>query len=366
MRILLDIGHPAHVHYFRHFIRIMESKGHLFFITARNKEVTFDLLNKYKIPFISRGSGKTGLIGKIVYIFQGNWIILKAALKFKPDLFLSFGSTYPAHVAFLLRKPHITFDDTEHAVLEHIMCFPFSSTILTPESYSKNLGKKQIRFSGFIELCSLHPKYYKADISVLENLGLSIGDKFVLLRFVSWNASHDFQIKGIDNSTKIKLVDEFSKYMKVFISSEGDLPAKLEKYRLPISPEKIHDVLSLATLYIGEGATMASECAILGTPAIYVNELNAGTLKEQAHYGLLLNLRNSDNLIEEAINLIHRNNIKEEWQERREKMLKEKIDVTAFMVWFVENYPISFNIMKTNPEYQYTFKTGPLVNLSTI
>ena len=28
MRILIDIGHPAHVHYFRNFVRAMEERGH--------------------------------------------------------------------------------------------------------------------------------------------------------------------------------------------------------------------------------------------------------------------------------------------------------------------------------------------------
>ena len=37
-------------------------------------------------------------------------------------------------------------------------------------------------------------------------------------------------------------------------------------------------------------------------------------------------------------------------------MLSEKIDVTAFMVWFVENYPESVEIMKKNPDYQLRFQ----------
>lgn len=49
-------------------------------------------------------------------------------------------------------------------------------------------------------------------------------------------------------------------------------------------------------------------------------------------------------------------NLKEEWQRRRQKMLSEKIDVTAFMVWFIENYPDSVKVMKENPDYQYNFK----------
>lgn len=351
MKILLDIGHPAHVHYFRNFMKIMGEKGHTFFVTARDKEVTFSLLNTYKIPFISRGKGKTGFIGKILYIFHGDWVIIKSALKFKPNIFLSFGSSYAAHAAFILRIPHITLDDTEHAVLEHIMCFPFSSVILTPDSYLKDLGKKQLRYNGFIELCHLHPKYFIPDSSILKTLGLNIEDKFVIIRFVSWQASHDFGAAGLDFNTKLKLVNELSKYAKVFISCEGDLPEEFEKNRLNIPPEKMHDVLSFASLYIGEGATMASESAVLGTPAIYVNSLVLGYCNdEEKKYHLIFNYRNSDGVINKAIELINTPNLKKQWHQLAEAMIEDRIDVTAFIVWFVENYPGSYKKMKENPD----------------
>ena len=83
------------------------------------------------------------------------------------------------------------------------------------------------------------------------------------------------------------MVTELSKIVKVFISSEAILPFELQKYILNIPPEKMHNVLAFANLYIGEGATMASECAMLGTPAIYVNSITAGTLEEQEKYGLI-------------------------------------------------------------------------------
>lgn len=37
-------------------------------------------------------------------------------------------------------------------------------------------------------------------------------------------------------------------------------------------------------------------------------------------------------------------------------MLSDKIDVTAFMVWFIETYPESKRIMEVNPGYQKRFK----------
>ena len=356
MRILIDINHPAHFHYFRNFMKIMELKGHNFLVVARDKEVTFNLLKAYNISFMPRGKGGKGFWGKLFYLVKGDLIIYKAAKKFKPDIFLSFGSPYAAQVSRFFSKPHISFNDTEHALLGHLLYFPFTNTVLTPNSFLKNLGAKQIRFDGFMELCYLHPKYFNPEKKILSEIGIQENEKFTLLRFVSWEASHDFGKARLDSEFKIKLFNSLLEYGKVIISSEGELPVELEKYRVKISPERMHDLLSFASLYIGEGATTASECAMLGTPAIYVNVLDAGTLQEQENLGLLFSFRNENGVIEKAIELVNTTNILEEFQNNRKKMLTEKIDVTAFMVWFVENYPQSIITMKNHPDFQRNFK----------
>ena len=66
MKILIDIGHPAHVHYFRNFIKIMEDRGHEFLIIAKNRSVTFNLLDSYNIKFIKRRNYPKSLIGKLI------------------------------------------------------------------------------------------------------------------------------------------------------------------------------------------------------------------------------------------------------------------------------------------------------------
>ena len=38
MRVLIDILHPAHVHFFRNFHAEMEGRGHQVCITARDKD----------------------------------------------------------------------------------------------------------------------------------------------------------------------------------------------------------------------------------------------------------------------------------------------------------------------------------------
>ena len=109
MNILIDIGHPAHVHYFRNFIKIMENKGHKFLIISRNKELEQYLLNIYKIPYIDRGVGSKKIIGKFLYMFKADYLIFRKALKFKPDLFLSFGSIYPASCLIFIKKTTFSF-----------------------------------------------------------------------------------------------------------------------------------------------------------------------------------------------------------------------------------------------------------------
>lgn len=358
MKIFIDIGHPAHVHYFRNFIKLMLEKGHEFCVSARDKEVTFNLLKSYDISYISRGKGGKGIFGKLFYLIKGDTIIWSAARKFKPDIFLSFASPYAAHSAFLLNKPHIALDDTEAAIFGQFFYLPFTHTKLNPVSFKKTFKKNQIRFDSFMEISSLHPRYFKPDETILEELKIARSQPFILLRFVSWDANHDFGQKGFSYKEKKMLINTLSEKFKIFISSEGELPEEFKNLAINISPEKIHHVMAFASLFIGEGATMASECAMLGTPAIYVNSLTSGTLEEQEKYGLLFGFRNPIGVLDKAIELLSITNLKEEFQNLRQKLLADKIDITAFMVWFIENYPGSVEVMKTNPDFQYTFRQG--------
>jgi uncharacterized protein len=357
MKILIDIGHPGHVHYFRNFIKKMEERNHVFLVIARDKEVTFKLLEHYEIPYRSRGKGGKGFIGKLIYILIADYRIFRYATKFNPDIFLSFSSTYAGHVAFLLNKSHILFDDTEHAKLEHIMYKPFAKAIVTPACFYKKMGPKQIFFNGYMEFCYLHPNQFVADPGVLDILQISNEEKFIIVRFVSWEAGHDFGQHGLDYNSKLKIVSDLSKYVKVFISSESDLPIEFERFRMSIPPHKLHDAISFSSLYIGEGGTTASEATILGIPSIYINSLPLmGYLKEEMGSGLLFHLQRTEDILSKAKEVLRMPNSKEIFSGKSKKMLNDKIDVTPFMIWFVENYPGSVRIMKENPEYQLRFK----------
>ena len=341
MRILVDIGHPAHVHLFRNFINVMEKRGNRVLATIRDRENVRKLLDYYQISYLSLGEYKKTISGKIGTLLYYNKRLYSISKKFRPDIFLSHGSMYAAHVSTLLSKPHISFEDTEHSTEQIILYKPFTDVILTSYAFERNLGKKQVRYHGYHELAYLHPKYYTKDLGILDLLGLDANEKYIIIRFVSWSATHDLGVSGLSLEMKRNLVHALSKYAKVFITSEGSLPNDLEEYRLTFSPEKVHDALSSASLYIGEGATMASECAVLGTPGIYVNSLNLGYINEQIKYGLVVQCKTFPEIIETAKNWLKNDNLKDEFKEKRDKMLADKNNLTDFLLDFVDSYKLS-------------------------
>ncbi|MCS7123538.1 MAG: DUF354 domain-containing protein, partial [Candidatus Aenigmarchaeota archaeon] len=286
---------------------------------------------------------------------------------FKPDLLLGFG-VYDSLTSFILRKPSITFTDSEPRVskflaIQYKLSLPFSSVVITPESFLDNLGEKQIRVASYKELAYLHPNYYKPNEDVLEMMGISKGEDYVLLRFNAFDAVHDIGISGFSYQDKITLVRKLEKYAKVFISSEAKLPKDLEKYTLKVPKKRIHDVIYYAKLLVLDTGTMATESAILGTPAIRCNKFvgprDMGNFIElEKKYGLIYNYRTTERekAIQKAVELVQNKSIKEEWKKKREKLLKDKIDITAFIVWFIENYPESFKELKENPRIQYSFR----------
>jgi len=353
MKILVEIGHPGHVHHFKNMIWELEKDGHEIKIVSVDKDIALNLLDAYGFSYEKLEKNYKSLAGKLFGLIVKDVRLLKIAKKFKPDMFISRVSPHSAHVSRLLHKPHISFNDTEHAKFSDMLAIPFTDVICTSTSFKRDLGIKQVRSDGYTELAYLHPNYFTPNPVVLDELGLSKEDTFMILRFVSWEASHDVGQCGFDLQTKKELVKEIEKRAQVFITSEKTLTNDFEKYKITIPPEKIHDLLYYATMYIGEGATMASEAAVLGTPAIYVNTLRLGYLDEQEEkYGLVYNFTNPEtaqkNAVAKAVKLLEDENLKKKWQRKKEKLLSEKIDVTKFMTDFIENYPESFNEWKAN------------------
>ncbi|MFC1717202.1 DUF354 domain-containing protein [Candidatus Poribacteria bacterium] len=331
----MDITHPSHVHFFKHVIWELQRRAHNILITARDKDVTLKLLDAYSLEYVDLGRSGHGAAGLMRELVMRDYRLYKVAKCFKPDLLISESGLFVAQVGKMIGRPSLVFADTEHAKLANAITFPFADVICTPICYKSSLGEKHIKYRGYKELAYLHPHYFEPDESVLEELCLSKDERFIILRFVSWEASHDFGQYGFNDI--FELVEELSKHGRVLITSEKALPHGLQEYAVEISPEKIHHLLDYATVYIGEGGTMASEAAVLGIPSIFVSSLTLGYLEELEHrYGLVYSFSSQDKALGKALSLLSSKDIKEKWQAKRRKMLNEKIDVTQFMLDVIE------------------------------
>jgi predicted glycosyltransferase len=316
------------------------------FVISRDKEIARYLLNSYGIKFYKGSCQRVGL-GAPLELVEWFWKVFKLIGKLDVDIVLSVGSPGGSLASKLRRIPHLVFNDTESAASQRLFYKPCARAIFTPQCYKLDLGVKHIRYDGYHELSYLHPNYYTPDSSVLDMLGVKPEEKYTIIRFVRWGATHDIGHSGLSAENKIKATQAFSKFGRVFITSEGKLPLELEKYRIKIPPERIHDALYYASLLYGESATMASECSILGTPAIYLDDEGRGyTDDQEKKYNSVYNFTESleDQLesILKGVEILEMDDLKKRWAEKKKRILEDKIDVAKFIADKTEKYANEF------------------------
>jgi predicted glycosyltransferase len=344
-RIVFLIHTPGQVHLFKNAIVELKNRGHEIKLIVRDNGLTITLLDYYGFEYeIYLKTNRN----KLFKLFQVPQVVFKEhflAKKFKPGIIIGIGAD-ESIAAFIGRKPCIIVNDSEPTLIQHLISRVLASAILTPSCFRKDLGRKQVRYAGYKELAYLHPDYFKPDVSIYNELGLSISDRYAVVRFNAFQAIHDIGKHGFTINEKIELVHQLEKYVKVFISTEGNLPPELKTFELPVSPARIHQVLYYAQFFLSDTGTMNTESAILGTPSITClsNAKEFGNFIELEHkYGLIFAISEPSMAIAKAIELIQLPDLKEQWAKKRQKLLADKINVTKFMVNFIENYPESLN-----------------------
>ena len=339
MRILVDICHPAHVHFFKHAIGIWRGRGHEVAIVARDKDLTLALLESQGYDYTCLSAAATGRIGQALELLTHQARLFVFSRRWRPDVILNIGGVVVVHAAAALRVPALVFTDTEHARLSNGLTFPFATRVYTPRCFLGKAGRRQTRYDGYHELAYLHPNRFARDPSVLRDAGLDTRERLYVVRFVSWEAAHDRGRSGMSSAEQDQVIGFLAKRGRVLVSVEGSLPSHLETYRSPVPAEKIHHVLATASLYVGEGATMASEAALLGCPAVYVNPLRLGYLQElEQTYGLVRCVTDGPSALRAVADLAENENLRQFAEARRKRLLSEKIDVTSWLVDTVEGW----------------------------
>lgn len=363
MKILVYIAHPAQYHFYKYIIKDLQSHGHTIKLLIKSKDIVETLLREENTSYenvLPEGRGDQ-LSSMFFSMLKRDYRVFKIAYKFKPDLYLG-SDTCMSHVGFLFRKPSFVIGEDDYAVVKKLawMMLPFSTLIISPKEC--NMGPweyKKIAFPGYMKLAYLHPDVFIPDKEIVKNY---VKGKYCLVRTVRLSAHHDKNVQGlsVDLVKKIILLLE-SKGLAVFIDSENSLDEFPNKHKLLILKNHIHHLMAYAELIISDSQSMSVEAAMLGVPSVRVNDFagKISVLEELEHtYGLTYGIKpdDEDQVFSKVKELLDTENLKEEFQSRRRKMLSEKINVKAFMGWFIENYPESRKQLRQNSNLVLRFK----------
>lgn len=346
MNILIDINHPAHVHYYRNLSIELQRKGHQIYWTARKQDSVTNLMTAFNIPFFQLPGKVDGRFRKLLRQFQLDWKVFRFCRRNKINIGIGT-SVSIAHVSKISKVCSIVFDDDDDDVQPLMTRYvhPVATCILSPRAL---IGKRKradtIFYPGYHELAYLHPKRFTPDPKVLIEFGLTTEDRFFIMRFNAFKAHHDVRVSGVSLKQKLQLIDILRPHGHVFITTEREIEPELKQYQLKISPEKAHSLMAFANIFLGDSQTMTSEAAMLGVPSLRCNSLvgKISYLDEQEkRYGLTFGYRPEafHGLVNHLQMWLTKKDLKEEFQKKRNAMLKDSIDVTAFWIWFIDNFP---------------------------
>jgi uncharacterized protein len=340
VRILIDILHPAHVHFFRNFHHEMTDRGHEMVITARDKDRSVELLRAYDLPYLEISQQRGGY-GLALEMGQRTARLLRIMRTAKPDVMTGIMGPSIAVAGRVLGVPAVVFYDTEFAAQTNRVVFPLAHSVCTPDCYQAKVRGRHRQYRGYHELAYLHPGRFRPDPTRLAGFGIGPDEPYSIVRFVSWQAVHDRRELGLAAKQKRHLVEVLQRHGRVLISSEAPLSGDLTEFAVRGPVADIHHLIAHAQLVVGESATMSSEAAVLGVPAVFIATTGRGyTDDEERRYGLVRHF--TDREYDLAVSVVEDllSTPRSAWDAARQRLLDDKIDVTQWMIdYFETSFP---------------------------
>ena len=338
MKIVVTIQHPAHVHFYRHAIVHLERGGHEVHVFARENDLAVPLLRAYDIDHEVLAGPQRSLLGLAAVQFSYELRLLRRARRIDPDVMTAIGGVAVSHVAPLVGARSVVFIDNE-GITSHRLMTPFADVVATPANHEADYGATHLRYDGFQELAYLHPDRFEPAPDRLLEHGVDPEERYFFLRFKTWDALHDVGEAGLTPSTKRELVSMLDELGTVYISSSEPLPPDLREHRSPVPPTLVHDLCYHADLYAGDSGTMATEAALLGTPAVRLQSFAADAdsdmsnfVRLEAEYDLLRSTADEREAIDIVRELATDPDATARWSRRRDRLLAETVDVTPYVV----------------------------------
>ncbi len=333
MRVLVDITHPVNVHFFKHLIWQLQDEGHAVLVTARDKDVAVELLCALGIEHVCISRRSAGLIGMALELVERDLRLLDVARAFRPDVMVAAEAGVSiGPVGAALGVPRVVFEQVDLAPLQRALGLPFATFICTGTGYLKQHGSRQARFRGFLAHAYLDPRRFRPDPEPLLRYGVNVAEPYVILRQVSWSATHDVGRRGMFQAELAQAIRRLERFGRVWVSSESPLPAALREYENPVPAAHFHNLLAFARMCVAEGGTVAVEAGMLGTPAICCHSYNFGYLQAlEKRYGVIRRTCGLAEALTVAEELAASGDARRRWRDRSRRMFAHSEDVLAFM-----------------------------------
>ena len=361
MKILIYFGHPAQYLFLKETMRRLQKKDIDIKIIIKSKDILETLLQNDKQNYINilpvkRGHSSFSIVSSLIKrIFS----IYYHTKKFKPSLMIGTDASI-AIVGKLFQIHRITITEDDYDVIKMLaqLTYPLTQSILCPNVC--DVGKwsyKKVGYDGYMKLGYLHPNIFKKNKLSIKKYKLP--NQYALIRLAKLTAYHDKGIAGIDAQLLDDIIVALEKdSYQVFISSESTIQQKYEPYLLQINPSNMHQVLAHSSLFISDSQSMSVEAALLGIPSIRISS-KISVLEELEHkYKLTfgINPNYPEMIISKLNQLMSNKDLQTQFKNRQTKLFSDKIDVTAFLAWFLEHYPNSRKTLLNSPHYLAKFK----------
>ena len=167
MKILVQLAHPAHFHYYKNSIKQLQKDGHNVVLVLTTKDILETLVKDagFEYTNIMVKSHKNSKIGYLYDMIVRCIRILLLSLKHKIDLLT--GSTIEISlIGWFLRKPSINIGEDDAAVVQKYinMVAPFIDVRLTPVVCNDGkLEPHSVHYPSNMELGYLNPNHFNAD-----------------------------------------------------------------------------------------------------------------------------------------------------------------------------------------------------------
>ncbi len=341
MRLLFDINHPVQAHLFRPVIEACQARGHESRVVARDKDVTLELLDSFRIPYEVLAPPGRGRLGFLRELVQREARMTARARRFRPHVIIGT-SAHAARVARLCRGLSIVISDDDAAAVPVFrwLAYPLASLVVTPRCLEhERHGARHRVYPGYQQLFYLHPDRFRPDPAIRAELGIG-GEPYGLLRLSALTAHHDRGVRGLDLDAVQRIRDWAAGRFRLYLSSERPVPPALESLRARVPAHRLHDLLAQASFLVGDSQSMTAEAAVLGVPAFRLNDFvgRISYLRELESYGLAFGYKpgEEERLRADLARTMDAPDRALVFAQRRQRMLAEQGDPLPWLLDLIE------------------------------